>query len=265
MTREVVLDTETTGLDPAQGDRVIEIGCVELINFIPSGKTFHELIHPERDIPEEAAAIHGIRLEQLEGKPVFAGIMQSFLDFIGDDKLIIHNASFDVKFLNAELKRQEKPPIEMNRVLDTVQLARRKFPGSPASLDALCKRFQIDLSSRTKHGALLDSELLARVYLELVGGHQAPLDLATTADRERRARGKLKIVTKRPAPLAARLTVEETEAHRAFIATLKDALWLRSDRAAETAIAIVPVLVTVEFPLFEVDLGDVVETLGESE
>ena len=265
MTREVVLDTETTGLDPAQGDRVIEIGCIELINHIPSGKTFHELIHPERDIPEEAAAIHGIRLEQLAGKPVFAGIIEAFVDFIGDDKLIIHNAPFDVKFLNAELKRQERPPIEMSRVLDTVQIARRKFPGSPASLDALCKRFQIDLSGRTKHGALLDSELLARVYLELIGGHQAPLDLATSADRERRARGKLKIVTKRPTPLPPRLTPEEVGAHRAFIATLKDAMWLKTDRAAGMAVAAMPMLVPMEFPLSEADPGDEVETIGESE
>ena len=265
MTREVVLDTETTGLDPAQGHRVIEIGCVELINHIPSGKTFHELIHPERDIPEEAAAIHGIRLEQLEGKPVFAGIVEPFLEFIGDDRLIIHNAGFDVKFLNAEFKRQERPPIEMGRVLDTVQLARRKFPGSPASLDALCKRFQIDLSSRTQHGALLDSELLAQVYLELIGGHQAPLDLATTADRERRARGKLKIVTKRPMPLSPRLTDEETEAHRLVIATLKDALWLRTERASSMAVAVARMPMPFEFPLLEADPGDEVETLGESE
>ncbi|MDF3034679.1 MAG: polymerase epsilon subunit, partial [Alphaproteobacteria bacterium] len=170
--REIVLDTETTGLDPAEGHRVIEIGCVELINYLPTGRVYHTYINPERDVPLEASAISGLKTDFLKPFPVFSKIVDDFLSFLGDDKLVIHNASFDLKFLNAELERLGHPLFLPHRATDTLKIARTKFPGSPASLDALCRRFQIDLTSRTKHGALVDSELLAKVYLELIGGRQ---------------------------------------------------------------------------------------------
>src|SRR5579864_611087 len=175
--REIVIDTETTGLDPEAGHRVIELACVELLNHIPTGRVFHCLVDPERDVPEEAVAVHGITTEQVRGKPVFASIAAEFLAFIGGDPLVAHNAEFDLNFLNAELRRCEKPPLELPAV-DTVALARKRFPGAPASLDALCRRFEIDLSERVKHNARLDAELLARVYLELIGGRQPGLEFA---------------------------------------------------------------------------------------
>lgn len=177
MAREIVLDTETTGLDPFSGHRILEIGCVELQNYIPTGQVFHQKINPEREVPEDAVAIHGMSWDSLKGEPVFSDIAEKFLDFIGDAPLIIHNAAFDLKFLNAELAALDKPAIDPDRAIDTVQMARRKFPGSPASLDALCRRFAIDLSQRSLHGALLDCELLAAVYLELIGGRQSDLTL----------------------------------------------------------------------------------------
>lgn len=180
--REIVVDTETTGLDPKDGHRVIEIGCVELIDYLPTGKVYQTYINPERDVPEEASAINGIKTEFLTDFPVFEKISDDFLSFIGDDKLVIHNAPFDLKFLNAELKLIGKPPLDFFKVTDTLPIARHKFPDSPASLDALCERFEIELSRRTKHGALLDAELLAEVYINLmVGGTEKALPLVLKA------------------------------------------------------------------------------------
>ncbi|MFV2002892.1 MAG: DNA polymerase III subunit epsilon, partial [Paracoccaceae bacterium] len=170
--REVVLDTETTGFDPEGGDRIVEIGAVELLNHLPTGRTYHQYLNPERAMPGDAFQVHGLGDDFLRDKPVFASIAQAFLDFIGDAGLVIHNASFDMKFLNAELGWANMAPIPFDRAIDTLAIARRKFPGSPASLDALCRRFGVHNSSRDLHGALLDSEILAEVYLELIGGRQ---------------------------------------------------------------------------------------------
>lgn len=179
--REIVLDTETTGMDPVKGDKLVEIGCVELMNTLPTGKHYHVYINPERDIPPEATAVHGITDDFVKDKPTFGEIVGDFLDFIGGDaRLVIHNAEFDMKFLNAELKTFGFPTIDNRRVTDTLKMAREKFPGSPANLDALCRRFNIDNSSRTYHGALLDSQLLAEVYLELLGGRQQGLGINET-------------------------------------------------------------------------------------
>ncbi|PZQ14223.1 MAG: DNA polymerase III subunit epsilon [Ancylobacter novellus] len=219
--REIVLDTETTGLDPATGDRVVEIGCVELLNRIPTGASYHIYINPERDMPDEAFRVHGLSSEFLSDKPRFAEIADEFLAFIDEDALVIHNASFDMGFLNAELSRLGKPKLGRERVVDTLMLARRKNPGGQNSLDALCARYGIDNSKRTKHGALLDSEILAEVYLELLGGRQATLGLSPLAGRAA-ARGAK--VAQRPTPLAPRLTAEEVEAHLAFVASLGGAV-----------------------------------------
>lgn len=178
--REIILDTETTGLNPGDGHRIIEIGCLELENHLPTGRTYHQYINPERDIPVEAFNIHGISEEFLADKPVFKDIVEEFLDFISDSTLVIHNAGFDMKFLNYELVKAKHPKLKYSRTVDTLMMAREKFPGSPANLDALCRRFKIDNSNRTKHGALLDSELLAEVYLELKGGRQQHLTLVAS-------------------------------------------------------------------------------------
>jgi DNA polymerase-3 subunit epsilon len=224
--REIVLDTETTGIDPSKGHRIVELGAVELINHIPSGKTFHAYIDPERDMPSEAEAIHGLTTQFLRGKPLFSAIAADFLAFIGDASLVIHNASFDIGFLNAEFTRLDAPAILPERVVDTLMLARQKHPMGPNSLDALCKRYGIDNSKRDKHGALLDSELLANVYLELIGGRQAALSLSTITVASRAVVAPSGIVRPRPVPLAARLTEMEILAHRALIAELGDkALW----------------------------------------
>ena len=222
--REIILDTETTGLDPAQGHRVIEIGCVELLNAIPTGETFHVYIDPERDIPEEAFRVHGLSAEFLAGKPVFAKIADDFLKFAADAKIIAHNAEFDMRFLNAELATLGLEPIAQERVLDTLSLARRKFPGAANSLDALCVRYGIDTSRRTKHGALLDAEILAEVYAELTGGRQALLVFGEGAGST--GLGGANLLTQRPQLLLPRLTGEELSHHRLFIATLGEAaLW----------------------------------------
>ena len=196
MLREIVFDTETTGVQANSGDRLVEIGCVELLNHIPTGKNFHVYINPERTMPVEAFNIHGLSEEFLADKPLFAAIADEFCDFIGDSRLIAHNATFDIGFLNAEFTRTGHPSLSMSRVLDTLMLARRKHPGSPASLDALCSRYGIDNSRRTKHGALLDAEILAEVYMELIGGRQADLGLGSVASR----RGILPQVLQRPMP-----------------------------------------------------------------
>lgn len=228
--REIVLDTETTGFEPDDGDRIVEIGAVELINHMPTGRTYHQYINPQRTMPQGAFEVHGLGDDFLRDKPVFAAIAQDFLDFIGNEaKLVIHNAAFDMKFLNAELGWAKKPAIAMDRALDTLAIARRRFPGSPASLDALCRRFGINNDARTLHGALLDSEILADVYLELIGGRQPDFALSTRA-----ATGPaIKTETAwRPAPretpLPSRLTAEEAAAHDAFVANMGDgALWKR--------------------------------------
>ncbi|KAJ57243.1 DNA polymerase III subunit epsilon [Actibacterium mucosum KCTC 23349] len=238
--REIVLDTETTGFEPEQGDRIVEIGAVELWNHLPTGKTYHVYINPERSMPADAFGVHGIGPDLLEppqepekgqvtlkDKPVFAKIGQGFLDFVGDARLVIHNASFDMKFLNAELRWMNLPQLPNEQALDTLAIARKKFPGSPASLDALCRRFGIDNSNRTLHGALLDSEILAEVYLELIGGRQPGMELNTmpqqsvgqSSDDDWRPRP-------RSTPLPSRLKDSEAAAHAEFVAKLGDgALW----------------------------------------
>jgi DNA polymerase III subunit epsilon len=229
VTREIVMDTETTGLDPAQGDRLVEIGAVELLNYLPTGRTFHRYINPERDVPAEAVAVHGLTADFLKQHPVFADVAQDFLEFIGDAPLIIHNASFDIGFLNAELSYLEKPPLAWGRVTDTLKLARDKFPMAQASLDALCRRFGIDNSKRTKHGALLDSELLAEVYLELIGGRQTALTLSTAPKPKAfQSTPSQKRTLLRTVPLASRLTEDERSQHQLHVKELgPDSMWLR--------------------------------------
>ena len=226
--REIVLDTETTGFEPSEGDRIVEIGAVELFNHLPTGKTYHQYINPQRSMPKEAFDVHGLGDDFLRDKPVFQAIGQAFLDFIGDSQLIIHNASFDMKFLNAELAAINLPTLPASRATDTLMMARRKFPGSPATLDALCRRFGVDNSGREKHGALLDSELLAEVYLELVGGRQPdfglnPVQQTTTTATQITSDWRPR---PRPTPLPPRLTEAEAAAHTAFVTKMGDAaIW----------------------------------------
>lgn len=228
--REIVLDTETTGFDPATGHRVVEIGCVELINHVPTGETFHVYLNPERDMPQEAFNVHGLSEEFLSDKPLFGAVAEKFIDFIGDARLVIHNADFDMKFLNWELQMLGIPTMPRDRALDTVAMARKRFPGSPASLDALCRRFSIDNSKRDKHGALLDAELLARVYLELIGGREpAFLALAASSSRQAAATaGQTELVREARAPRPHAASEEERAAHGEFVAKLTDALWLKA-------------------------------------
>ncbi|MDA5092990.1 DNA polymerase III subunit epsilon [Aliiroseovarius sp. KMU-50] len=238
--REIVLDTETTGFDPQSGDRIVEIGCLELFNHMPTGRTYHQYVNPERGMPEEAFGVHGIGPDLLpspraaesgevllKDKPVFKEVGEAFVDFIGDARLVIHNAAFDMKFLNAELKWMGLVELPWERALDTLAIARKKFPGAPASLDALCRRFGIDNSNRTLHGALLDSEILAEVYLELIGGRQPDLVLAggPTSTGDGAVSDDWR-PTARPTPLASRISGEEAAAHADFIEKLgDDALW----------------------------------------
>jgi DNA polymerase-3 subunit epsilon len=225
--REIVLDTETTGLDPTTGDRLVEIGCVELINLIPSGQTFHVYLDPERDMPEEAFRVHGLSADFLKGKPKFVEVADQFLTFVGNDPLVIHNAEFDIKFLNAELGRVERPLLKMDRVVNTLSLARRKHPGASNSLDALCARYRIDNSRRTKHGALLDSEILAEVYAELLGGRQSHLVLAEAQSIiVDQAMGDF--MRKRETALALTVTEEDLAAHAKLLEKLGEkAIWQR--------------------------------------
>lgn len=228
--REIVLDTETTGFEPSEGHRIVEIGAVELVNHMPTGRTYHQYLNPERPMPKEAFEVHGLGDDFLRGHPVFANIGRAFLDFIGDAPLVIHNAAFDMKFLNFELGKVGLPLLPASRATDTLMLARSKFPGSPASLDALCRRFGIDNTMREKHGALLDSEILAEVYLELIGGRQPGLVLSPS-DAQRQ--GDVSAApTWRPQPraavLAPRITPEEALAHETFVAKLGEAaIWRR--------------------------------------
>ncbi len=226
--REIVLDTETTGFDPGTGDRIVEIGGVELYNHVATGKTYHQYINPERSMPQEAFEVHGLGDDFLRDKPKFAEIGREFVAFVGDAKLIIHNASFDMKFLNAELRWMGLAQLPMDQAIDTLAIARKRFPGSPATLDALCRRFNIDNSARTLHGALLDSEILAEVYLELIGGRQPDFVLSARVEETGKS-GEAWRPRPRPNTLPPRITEEERAAHDAFLDQLGDApLWRQS-------------------------------------
>lgn len=225
MSREIVLDTETTGLDPAGGDRVVEIGCVELLNHIPTGQVWHHYFNPRRSMPKEAFDVHGLSDEFLADKPGFEELAEAFHTFIEGARLVIHNAAFDVGFLNAELSRVDLPSIDQRVVVDTLALARRRHPGAMNSLDALCKRYGIDNAARTKHGALLDAELLADVYIELIGGRQTNLTLMT-GEADSAATASRAVLKSRPQPLPSRLSQAEQDAHAQALGSLGDAaLW----------------------------------------
>ncbi|MDO5605343.1 MAG: DNA polymerase III subunit epsilon [Paracoccus sp. (in: a-proteobacteria)] len=239
--REIVMDTETTGLEPTKGDRIVEIGAVELFNHLPTGRHFHKYLNPEREVPAEVVAVHGLTTEFLADKPLFGQVADEFLAFIGDDaRLVIHNASFDMRFINAELGRMGRPQLPMARALDTLAMARDRFPGAQNTLDGLCRRFGIDNSARTLHGALLDSEILAEVYLELIGGRQPGLVLSVSADTASPGQSAspgadgprpAAAPRARPAALPPRLSAEELATHSEFIARMGDkAVWLRYDR-----------------------------------
>lgn len=223
--REIVIDTETTGLDPRDGHRIVEIACIELIHHVPSGRKFHRYVNPERDIPEDALAVHGLTAEFLASQPCFAEIVEELAAFIGEDRLVIHNAEFDLAFINAELERLGRAPLAAPFV-DTLGVARRRFPGAPASLDALCRRFGIDLSGRDLHGAEIDCSLLASVYLELLGGRQPGLDFAIAGAEEMSL--QLEALAARPPrpPRPHAPSVEELAAHQAMLAIIKTPLWL---------------------------------------
>jgi DNA polymerase-3 subunit epsilon len=225
MLREIVLDTETTGFDPGAGDRIVEIGCVELVNHVPTGRTYHQYINPERAMPAEAFAVHGLGDDFLRDKPRFAEIAAAFLEFVADAGVVIHNAEFDIKFLDAELGWAGHPPLGLARATDTLALARKRFPGAPASLDALCKRFEVDGSARVLHGALLDCELLAEVYLHLLGGRQPGFAFASR-ERERAVAAERSRPRREPRPHGA--SPAERERHRAFLAEhVTDPVWAR--------------------------------------
>lgn len=226
--REIILDTETTGLDPNEGHRLVEIGCVEMVDRLVTGTTWHRYFNPQRDMPQEAFAVHGLSREFLADKPLFGDLAAEFADFLGDARLVIHNAGFDMRFLNAELKLAKKALLAMDRVTDTLALARRKHPGARVSLDELCARYGIDNSKRVKHGALLDAEILAEVYIELTGGRQTTLGLATQAVAVARREVASGAARQRPTPLPSRLTEADIEVHRAFVASLgENAIWKR--------------------------------------
>jgi DNA polymerase-3 subunit epsilon len=223
--REIVFDTETTGLDPAQGHRLVEIGCIELVNRFPTGNVFHRYFNPERDMPAEAFAVHGLSADFLRDHPLFETVVDELLDFLGDAPLVAHNAFFDLGFINAELERVKRPLVMRERIIDTLIIARRKHPAGPNKLDDLCARYRIDNSRRTKHGALLDAELLAEVYVELIGARQALLGLTNDPGDVVRVARAAAPVRPRPMPLPPRLSEEERKAHEALVATLGDAFW----------------------------------------
>jgi DNA polymerase-3 subunit epsilon len=224
--REIVFDTETTGLDPLQADRLVEIGCIELVNRFPTGKVFHSYFDPQRDMPEQAFKIHGLTAEFLSDKPLFADKAEELIAFLGDAQLVAHNAMFDLGFLNVELERAGRPAVSRERIIDTLLIARRKHPGGSNRLDDLCARYAIDNSRRTKHGALLDAELLAEIYVELIGARQAQLVLSQAATPAAPAGGEAPAPRQRPAPLAVRVTADERTAHRRFVGSLGDsAIW----------------------------------------
>jgi DNA polymerase-3 subunit epsilon len=225
--REIVFDTETTGFEPGDGHRIVEIGCVELVDHFPTGKSFQAYLNPEREVPIESQRVHGLSDEFLRDKPLFAAVAEEFLAFIGDAPLVIHNASFDIKFINAELSRTGHPPIPLSRAIDTIEIAKRKVPGARYSLDELCKRFGVDLSARAKHGALLDADLTAQIYLELIGGRQRGLALAPVEIAAAETGSEPHRAPQRPQPLSSRLSEEEIALHLTFVAKeLGDnALW----------------------------------------
>jgi DNA polymerase-3 subunit epsilon len=225
--REVVLDTETTGLDPNDGHRIVEIGCVELVDHFPTGKTFQRYLNPERDVPLDVQKVHGITTEFLQDKPRFAEIVEDFVEFIGDAPLVIHNASFDLKFLNSELHRTKRAPISLARAIDTIDIAKSKLPGARYSLDELCRRFNIDLTSRNYHGALLDSQLTAQVYQELLGGRQKKLLLSPQDEAAVISITEVRVARVRPEPLTPRFTQVEIETHTVFVEKElgKDPVW----------------------------------------
>jgi DNA polymerase-3 subunit epsilon len=223
MIRSVLFDTETTGLDPMAGDRVIEVAALELVNDLPTGRHFHALVHPQRPIPEEVTRIHGITLDQLEGKPLFAEIADELLEFLGDGKLVAHNAPFDFAFLNAEFSRLGLPPLDGGRMIDTLALAKARFPGLPNSLDALCRRFGIDLTERTTHNALLDCRLLAEVYVELTGGRQGGLSLADARQDSMPVASYAAVGTRTPRQIVP--TEAESSAHATFLKKIKTPIW----------------------------------------
>jgi DNA polymerase-3 subunit epsilon len=224
--REIVFDTETTGFEPNEGHRIVEIACIELINQIPTGRKKQYYLNPERDVPEAAFRIHGLNDEFLRDKPKFVEVVEELIEFIGDAPLVAHNAEFDMRFLNAELALLKRAQVSLDRAVDTVRLARQRFPGAPASLDALCKRFAIDNTQRTLHGALLDAQLLAEVYLQLLGGPQTGLSL-TNAEAEEAARAALSYAGRLVRPARPHVaTPEELAAHAAFVAKLSNAVWL---------------------------------------
>ncbi|MDP2356539.1 MAG: DNA polymerase III subunit epsilon [Beijerinckiaceae bacterium] len=226
--RELILDTETTGLDPASGDRIVEIGCVEVINSVLTGQTYHVYLDPERDMPEEAFRVHGLSRDFLAGKPKFADISADFLAFVGEARLVIHNAEFDMKFINAELKRCGSQPLGMDRVIDTLAIARRKHPGASNSLDALCSRYKIDNARRTKHGALLDAEILAEVYAELMGGRQKVFELASSVVKKVETIYLDTAAISRPDAIGILLKPDEEAAHNALIEKMGEkALWAK--------------------------------------
>jgi DNA polymerase-3 subunit epsilon len=229
MTRQVVLDTETTGLDPLLGDRVLEVAAIEIVNLVPTGRTFHRLIDPEREVPPEATRIHGFTTGMLRGKPRFAEVLDELLGFLGDSPIVAHNAPFDFGFLDAEFQRLGRPPLDRARMVDSLEIAKRRFPGLPNNLDALCRRFEIDNSMRTSHNALLDVQLLAQVYLELMGGRQPGLSLTASIGMPAMAAGldgaaAAAPVARTPRPIVP--SEAELAAHAAFLAKLKDPLWL---------------------------------------
>lgn len=224
--REIVLDTETTGFDPTAGHRLVEIGCVELMNHLPTGRNYHVYINPERDMPEEAFKVHGLSQEFLSDKPLFSALALEFLEFIEDAPLIIHNAEFDMRFLNWELGQLGHPKLIKERAIDTVMMARKAFPGSPANLDALCRRFGIDNTARTKHGALLDAELLAEVYLELIGGREPGLALAAAAKNRIAVYGAGGVERQPRPPRPHAASAEELTRHAEFLKQIKDPVWL---------------------------------------
>ena len=224
--REIILDTETTGLDPADGHRIIEICCLELVGHLPTGRVFHTLVQPERDIPEDSVRVHGLTAEKLADAPVFASVVDEFLSFVADAPLVIHNAEFDLRFLNSELSRVGRPSLTPDRGIDTIAIAKKRFPGARYSLDELCRRFNIDLSVRTKHGARIDAELLAEVYLELLGGRQVRLALSPGDAVAARIEQVVRVARPRPAPLPERVTAIEREMHARFVAALEgDVIW----------------------------------------
>ena len=226
--REIVMDTETTGFEPKEGHRLVELGAVELLNHVPTGRVYHQYINPERDVPIEAFNVHGLSQDFLSAYPTFDRVVDAFLDFIGDAKMVIHNAEFDMRFLNAELGWLGRPPLPMEQAIDSLAIARKRFPGSPNTLDALCRRFGVDNSGREKHGALLDSELLAEVYLELIGGRQPDFGLSSQGGGDSGRSDSGWTPPPRPRALPKRLTEAEAEAHAAFVAEMGEAaLWTK--------------------------------------